>query len=164
MEPWRLILSAVAASAIASPLIAANMATTISTDLASVGHWKMEVREKRADGQSLCIEYWTFDDESTLQVVSGKQVVKKRWRIASDDEFDKMFFTSLSATADPDCMNEVADPADFPATEGGGFALQKLGVAYFLCTPMVVEDVKRKARTSMWGDNCWATLTPIKQN
>ena len=123
----------------------------------------MEVREKRADGQSLCIEYWTFAGDSGLKVVSGKQLVEKRWRISAEEGFDKMYMTAVSATADPDCMNEVVDPAEYPKTESGGFALQKLGASYFLCTPMVVEDVKRKTRIQMWGDNCWATLTPLKK-
>jgi hypothetical protein len=163
LSQWKLFFSVISASALASPLIAAEIAATISSDLTAVGEWKMEVREKRANGQSLCIEYWTFIGDSGLKVISGKQLVEKRWRISSEEGFDKMYMTAVSATADPDCMNEVVDPAEYPKTESGGFALQKLRASYFLCTPMVVEDVKRKTRTQMWGDNCWATLTPVNK-
>lgn len=75
------------------------------------GTYRFETSERRGN-RPLCAESWTLRADGTMTVLSGEEVVEKRWRLVHDRDGDWLVQAAVSTNGRPDCMgNAVTAPA-----------------------------------------------------
>ena len=175
----RLGLAFAALSLMTAPVMAQDSGVTLSAsepeaipgDLAARGagilakHGAWTFRAPRIVGphDPVCVETWTFRADGGMTVVSGSQTVEKSWRMANEDGFTKLYTTGLSSTEGRDCMGELANPADYPQTESGGFAVLFFAddLPAYLCNPVVVKSADGTTTPMYRNEDCWGELRSV---
>lgn len=77
--------------------------------LALSGTYRFETMERGPDNRPICTETWSFGAEGAMTVVSGEEVVGKRFRTEADDDGRWLVTENLETNGLPDCMGERSD-------------------------------------------------------
>jgi hypothetical protein len=149
----------------AAPLFAQGNGPTaaeLTAQIAQGGSWDFQTRDRLPGGKPVCSETWTFRADGTATVISGQQTVEKTWRAEVDgDGLQWLYTTSISGTADPDCMGEITDPANFPRPESGFVLLFfNAGNALTCQPPQWIEGPDGKPAQLWTDEGCWGSITP----
>ena len=64
--------------------------------------------DQQANGQPVCTESWSFANDGTMTVLSGNEVVTKRYRFEHNRDGDWLVTTNISTNFQPDCSGTVA--------------------------------------------------------
>jgi len=140
-----------------------DLALETSERLSTVGTWQFRASARDEAGRSVCEEVWTFRQDGTATVVSGEQVVEKRWRVAVDAEDLRWLHTASQSVNDrPDCTGQVDDPTTYPRPETG-FVLLFFNSGHALTCFEPGRVQRPDAQTvQMWGeDTCWGGIAPL---
>lgn len=104
MKPFALS-AAIIAALLASPGLAAPLAAPLAFD----GAYQFTTTE-RENGNPVCTETWTFAAPDRMTVISGEELVEKRFRTENDRDGDWLVARSLATNGKPDCMGNISDP------------------------------------------------------
>ncbi len=131
--------------------------------LVTTGTWEFRSRDRREDDRPVCTETWTFRKDGTATVISGQQLVDKRWRTVVDDDGLRWLYTAGTAgTAGPDCTGALDDPATYPREEVGFVLLFANDGSAYTCEPPARIDGPDGKGIPTWTDEgCWGEIRPV---
>jgi hypothetical protein len=137
----------------------------LAEHLAEIGTWSFAARAKGPDGKPECVETWHFDADGTGWVHSGEQHVTLSWRTEAGESTDRWLYrTSLTSTDGPDCMGNIADPADYPSQERGFVVMFFNYGGALTCRPAayVMRNGEITGERILRDEDCWGSLNPVK--
>lgn len=137
---------------------------TVPPRLIEVGTWQFAATRKGPDGKPECFESWTFNDDGTGLIVSGKQEIATRWEYKPFEDMGHfLFFEDLTSTEGPDCMGRAVDTSRFPR-KAAGFQLifMDQGKRAMVCDGGTIMTHADGTRSHLLdAEDCWGTIEAV---